>query len=311
VTVAFRELGRRDPLKDFSPEHGNAYLWPFATRPEVGAWAIVDGFKGESTVIVGAIGMPSQAQGLELKPLLRLVTAADEAAASGPAHAWLDLARHAANLPLTRSLPERLPTGFDEVPPSEGTATAKAADRHGHIWWKAANLSLDLGRGDEEAEAFKTIARHWYGQRDQLTKQADQRRMKRAIASIDLDKAVRDVRNRSRADIESMTFAGQPLWDWLDHVKALEKAGDPDQALKLVEALIVAAEQEATISGREPGPAYTERAAMIHRKRREYDAEIEVIERWMNACPPEKRGPGATQTKLADRLVRARELARL
>jgi hypothetical protein len=62
------------------------------------------------------------------------------------------------------------------------------------------------------------------------------------------------------------------------------------KALDLLGALLTAAEHEAEISGREPAPAYTERAAIIHRKRRDYAAEIAVIELWEGACPPES-GP--------------------
>ncbi|MDV6012307.1 hypothetical protein [Haloechinothrix sp. LS1_15] len=62
------------------------------------------------------------------------------------------------------------------------------------------------------------------------------------------------------------------------------------------------------MSGREPAPAYTHRAAVIYRRRKDYDAEIAIIERWCAACPPERRGPGATQQELLTRLERAKEL---
>lgn len=97
--------------------------------------------------------------------------------------------------------------------------------------------------------------------------------------------------------------------DWLAYVQDLEREGRLEEALNLLGALIIAAEQEAEVSGREPVPAYTERAAIIHRKRRDYAAEIAVIERWERACPPDTRGPGTTRTKLLNRLERARELA--
>lgn len=313
VTVAFRDLGTRDPLKNFSSEHGYAYVWPFAEEPRIGRWAIVDGWDGPSTVVVGALGLPESARGIELKPLRRLIPEAEVVAAQAqrdsPAHAWLDLARRAAGLEVTRPLVEKVPHGFDPLPPTDGTASADKADKYGRIWWRAYSLSTELARDPDETDAFKSAGQHWFRQRDQATKAAHERRFARAIASVDLDSAIRDVASRSQADIESMNFAGQPLWDWLKYAQDLDKSGRTDEALALIGALITAAEQEAVVSGREPAPAYTERAAIIHRKRKDYAAEIAVIERWMNACPPEKRGPGATQEKLHQRLDRARELA--
>ncbi|WP_164477838.1 hypothetical protein [Nocardioides pantholopis] len=313
VTVAFRELGSRDPLRNFSPDHGYAYTWPFPLPPQIGQWAVADGWEGESSVVVGALGMPAQARGMELKALSRLISPLEVVAAQqrrdSPSHAWLDLARRAAGLPVDRPLIDRVPDGFDPLPPAAGEAGIKAADHNGNVWWRAYNLSAELGRDPDEAPTFKSIGQHWYRERDRQSKAADERRMARTIATIDLGAAIRDVRSRTRAEVEAMTFAGQPLWDWLKHAQALEKDGRADEALALLEALIIAAEQEASISGREPAPAYTERAAIIHRKRRDYVAEIAAVERWINACPPEERGPGALQGKLAERLDRARELA--
>lgn len=130
--------------------------------------------------------------------------------------------------------------------------------------------------------------------------------MAKVAASIDLRSAVQ---RRSRADVEGMLLAGQPLRDWLAYAQDLERAGQADEALAAVEVLIEAAEQEAQASGREPAPTYTERAAIIYRKRRDYAAEVAVLERWERARPPEQRGPGASQAKLLKRLDRARELA--
>jgi acyl-CoA synthetase (NDP forming) len=70
--------------------------------------------------------------------------------------------------------------------------------------------------------------------------------------------------------------------------------------------IIEAAERDATITGREPAPGYTERAATIHHRQKNYAAEVAIIERWEAACPPELRGPGATQGRLAERLATAR-----
>jgi len=98
VVVAFRELGTQDPLRNFSPDFGYAYLWPFAQEPRVGQWAVAPGMDGPASVIVGAIGLPASARGMELKPLSQLISpeavqrVRDDAAAaaSAPVRGWND-----------------------------------------------------------------------------------------------------------------------------------------------------------------------------------------------------------------------------
>lgn len=98
VVVAFRELGAPDPLRNFSPDHGYAYVWPFAQEPRVGQWAVAPGMDGAASVVVGAIGLPASARGMALKPLSQLIAPAavqrvrDEAtaAASAPARGGND-----------------------------------------------------------------------------------------------------------------------------------------------------------------------------------------------------------------------------
>lgn len=98
VVVAFREPGTPDPLRNFSPEHGYAYLWPFSQEPRVGQWAVAPGMDGPASVVVGAIGLPASARGMVLKPLSRLISpeaverVREEAAAaaSAPVRGWND-----------------------------------------------------------------------------------------------------------------------------------------------------------------------------------------------------------------------------
>lgn len=314
VVVAFRDpLDRRDPLANFLPEHGYAYLWPFAEPPQIGQWAVVQGIEGPATVVIGAIGLPSQARGMELKSVVRPIPQSEvekaQAAHDAAVHEWLNMARHEAGLPTTVLVSAKAPPGFDPLPPIEGTADMATAGSYGRIWWRAYKQAEELGRDSDEVAAFERIARGWYKVRDRAGRNEQLAAVTQVAESIDLSTAIRNVENRSRAEVESMLFAGKPLWDWLRYVEELGRQGRDDEALELVGALITAAEQEAQMRGREPAPGYTERAAIIYRKRRDYLAEIAVIEQWEKACPAEKRGPGATQEKLAKRLVKARELA--
>lgn len=102
--------------------------------------------------------------------------------------------------------------------------------------------------------------------------------------------------------------AGRHITEWVPELNRLRSEGDDDEGLALLMECIAATERGARFSGREPAPGYTHRAAVILRRRKEYQAEIDLIERWERACPPERRGPGATQGKLAERKRKAREL---
>jgi hypothetical protein len=94
--------------------------------------------------------------------------------------------------------------------------------------------------------------------------------------------------------------------EWPQGVRQLKRDGAVDLALEILYECIDAAEQER--NGREPAPWYTHEAAVIHRGRKEFAAEVAILERWENACPPGERGTGAMQSKLAERLAKARLL---
>lgn len=64
------------------------------------------------------------------------------------------------------------------------------------------------------------------------------------------------------------------------------------------------AEREAGAAQVAPPMTYALRAAVIHRRRRDHAAEVEVLERWVAACP-EPRDP---HSRVAVRLVKARRL---
>ena len=114
-------------------------------------------------------------------------------------------------------------------------------------------------------------------------------------------------RQQRREDAASQV-RGRHYVDWVPTLDELRSEGRAEEALKLLLEIIDAAERAAVVSGREPAPGYTERAAVIYRGRGDYAAEVAIIERWEAACPPERRGPGAAQGRLAKRLGKARAL---
>lgn len=314
VTVAFRDPSRPGALDGFDPKFGYVYIWPFADEPRVGRWAIAEGVSGPATVVVGMVGATAQAQNRALKPLLSLIP---QEQIDGPVHQWLESGRVAAGMPPSGTIKPAIPPGFDPFPPAfinPGTDAA-AADRSGGIWWRAYKRSEELERDPVETATFKEIADAHYTIRNRgraearkVEKEVQTGKAAQLYASLGIAKLARVLDRRTPGEIESMMLAGLPMWDWLEYVKALAKESQEEDALAIAELLITAAEQDAAMTGREPAPAYTERAAIIHRSRRDYAAEIAVIKRWQAACPASRRGPGSTQAKLKQRLATARDL---
>jgi len=92
--------------------------------------------------------------------------------------------------------------------------------------------------------------------------------------------------------------------EWMATLDRLRARGMDEAGLELLVECMAAAERDAWASQGIPTPVYAHRAAVIHRRRRDYAAEVEVLERWIAACP-EPRDP---YSRLAVRLVKARRL---
>lgn len=82
----------------------------------------------------------------------------------------------------------------------------------------------------------------------------------------------------------------------VEPIKQLKREGRLTEALALCYGAIEAAENSR--EGREPAPWYTEQAAIIHRKLGERDKEAAVLQRWLAACPPERREGTTIQKRL-------------
>lgn len=97
---------------------------------------------------------------------------------------------------------------------------------------------------------------------------------------------------------------GQHYTEWIPTLDALRTEHRDDEALDLLYDIITATERAAELQGIEPAPAYTKRAAVIFRRRRDYANEVTVLERYAAACPPGRGDDG-----LMRRLDKARKLA--
>lgn len=75
----------------------------------------------------------------------------------------------------------------------------------------------------------------------------------------------------------------------VEPIKALKREGRLEEALVLCYKAIEGAEKAARREKTSPPPAYTEHAAIIHRKLKQRAQEIAVLQRYVDACPPRYR----------------------
>lgn len=108
------------------------------------------------------------------------------------------------------------------------------------------------------------------------------------------------------SEITAGMVKGYHYIELVEPIKQLKRDGRLRDALTLAYVAIAAAENEARNSGREPAPAYTMHAAIIHRKLGQHDEERTVLERWISATPAERR----KGSKVAERLGKLNSNAR-
>ena len=101
-------------------------------------------------------------------------------------------------------------------------------------------------------------------------------------------------------------YRGQHYTCYVEEVKALKRKGDLDAAEKLLLALVDATEAQDRVDGHGVAPGYYEWLAMIYRKRKDYQKECAILERFAG----HKHGPGVTPPILLKRLEKARLLFR-
>lgn len=108
-------------------------------------------------------------------------------------------------------------------------------------------------------------------------------------------------RGDPHGDAHLRDVRGRPYHLWPDTVRQLKREQRLDEALELLLECIAAAERDRELGA--PAPWYTEHAAIIYRQRKDYDAEVAVLERWMRVTPfPLQAG------KIVERLEKARAL---
>jgi len=99
-------------------------------------------------------------------------------------------------------------------------------------------------------------------------------------------------------------YKGLHYTEYVDEIRRLKANGDYDEAEKLLLCLVDAVEAEAKAEGWGVAPWYYEQLAIIYRKRKDYQAEVAILERFAR----QRRAPGVKPPVLLERLAKAREL---
>lgn len=108
--------------------------------------------------------------------------------------------------------------------------------------------------------------------------------------------------------LQTEKVIGKHFTDYVDRVKQLMQDNDNSEAIELLLRLVNETESEAKKAGKGHGvaPWYYEQLAVIYRKEKRYQDEVEILERFEK----QPKSPGAAPKKLAERLEKARQLAK-
>jgi len=97
---------------------------------------------------------------------------------------------------------------------------------------------------------------------------------------------------------------GKHFTDYVDRVKQLMEEKNYPEAIELLLKLVNETEKEAKKKGIGVAPWYYEQLAVIYRKEKRYNEEVEILERFEK----QPKSPGSLPKVLAERLIKAREL---
>lgn len=131
---------------------------------------------------------------------------------------------------------------------------------------------------------------------------AQQRGMRAAATSRMVDDGLTDSNPDRAATFAAGMVGDRHYLETVEPIQQLKRDGQLGEALELCYRAIAVAENVAEVEKLEAPPWYTEQAAIIHRKLGDRDAEIAVLQRWLDACPADRRG----DSEIAQRLEKLR-----
>ena len=120
----------------------------------------------------------------------------------------------------------------------------------------------------------------------------------------DLFDSIEDWDEFERQVGEAGKYKSKHFSEYYHQVEQLKSAKKHDEAIGLLLELVAAEEQEAEVSRRGVGGYSYRQLAIIYRKEKRFDKEVEILERYAK----QHQAPGVAQRDLAERLVKAKEL---
>lgn len=99
-------------------------------------------------------------------------------------------------------------------------------------------------------------------------------------------------------------YRGRHYAEYVDEVKELKRGGRLEEAAELLLDLIEVVEREAEVMKWGVAPWYYEQAAIVFRKLKAPEREVQVLERYADR----KRAPGRKSDELLSRLCRLRSI---
>ena len=119
------------------------------------------------------------------------------------------------------------------------------------------------------------------------------------------DDPIGDFYRREKQIREAGSVDGEHFTSYVEQIKQLKREKRHQEAIELLLKVVDATESESKVSGLGVAPGYYEDLAIIYRKEKRFSDEVAILERY-EAQP---KAPGALPKVLAERLVKARELA--
>ncbi|MEM4204616.1 MAG: hypothetical protein QXS54_11155 [Candidatus Methanomethylicaceae archaeon] len=99
-------------------------------------------------------------------------------------------------------------------------------------------------------------------------------------------------------------YNGKHYSSYVGEIESLKKKGAIGEAERLLLELVNATEAEAKADNSGVAPWYYEELAKIYRRRKDYQKEVAILERYAN----QKHAPGVKPAQLLKRLAKAKEL---
>lgn len=121
-----------------------------------------------------------------------------------------------------------------------------------------------------------------------------------------LAQAGQAMQRREDADVAGYV-QGRHYTEWVPTLDEWRTAGaaKEDEYLGLLLEIIDATERVASIKGLDPAPGYTKRAAIVYRRRKDYAAELSILRRYGEACPPGRGGGFSERMQKVETLLKA------